>query len=175
MSAGLLNSAPVHQNLANLAVGQPTAAAGTTHDALVALGRADGIQAAPFSAVPVTELDLYQRNLGGDGDAKPLNVLDEVRLSGPTPYLDFPYTPLAGTGVSSDQVAAAEKFRDFLLTQPQQAQFARSGLRVASSFAHPDPSPGLDWGNAPQGPTPTDAAGYQLLVTAWTAAGQPAK
>ena len=55
-------------------------------------------------------------HVGAEGTAKPVNVLDEVRLSGPTPYVDFPFTPLAGSGVTSDQVAAAEHFRDFLLT-----------------------------------------------------------
>jgi hypothetical protein len=144
----------------------------TTHDALLALGRADGIHTAPFSAVPVTELDLYQRNIGTDGTAKPVNVLDEVRLSGPTPYVDFPFTPLAG---NADQVAAAQHFRDFLLTPAEQAQFARAGLRVASSLTHPDPSPGMDWGSASQGPTPVDVGSYQQLVAAWTAAGQPSR
>jgi hypothetical protein len=173
VTADLLNSPPVKQNLVNLALGQPASIANTTHDTLLALGKADGIHAAPFSAVPVAELDLYQRNLGTDGAPKPVNVLDEVRLSGPTPYLDFPFTPLAGG--SADQVAAAEHFRDFLHTPAEQAQFARAGLRVASSFAHPDPSPGMDWGSASQGPTPVDVDSYQQLVAAWTAAGQPSK
>jgi hypothetical protein len=172
VTADLLNSTPVKQNLDNLALGQPTSTLRTTHDALLAIGRADGIHTAPFSAIPVTELDLYQRNVGADGTAKSVNVLDEVRLSGPTPYADFPFTPLAGSG---DQVAAAQHFRDFLLTPAEQAQFARSGLRVASSFTHPDPSPGLDWGSVSQGPTPVDVGSYQQLVTAWTAAGQPSR
>ncbi len=158
VTADLLNSPPVKQNLVNLALGQPASTANTTHDTLLALGRADGIHAAPFSAVPVTELDLYQRNVGADGSAKPVNVLDEVRLGGPTPYVDFPFTPLAGNGVHAEQ-----------------AQFARSGLRVASSFAHPAPSPGMDWGSASQGPTPVDVGSYQQLVTAWQAAGQPSR
>ncbi|HYS35884.1 MAG TPA: substrate-binding domain-containing protein [Pseudonocardiaceae bacterium] len=175
VTADLLNSPPVKQNLVNLALGQPASTANTTHDTLLALGRADGIHAAPFSAVPVTELDLYQRNVGADGSAKPVNVLDEVRLGGPTPYVDFPFTPLAGNGVHADQVAAAEHFRDFLRTPAEQAQFARSGLRVASSFAHPAPSPGMDWGSASQGPTPVDVGSYQQLVTAWQAAGQPSR
>lgn len=175
VTADLLNSTPVKQNLDNLALGQPTPTLNTTYDALLALGRANGIHAAPFSAVPVTELDLYQRNVGADGTAKPVNVLDEVRLGGPTPYADFPFTPLAGSGTSSDQVAAAEHFRDFLLAPTEQARFARAGLRVASSFTHPDPSPGMDWGSASQGPTPTDSGSYQQLVAAWTAAGQPSR
>jgi hypothetical protein len=102
-----------------------------------------------------------------------VNVLDEVRLSGPTPYVDFPFTPLTGNG--ADQVAAAEHFRDFLRTPAEQAQFARSGLRVTSGVTHPDPSPGMDWGGASQGPAPTDVGSYQQLVAAWTAAGQPSR
>jgi hypothetical protein len=102
-----------------------------------------------------------------------LNVLDEVRLHGPTPFADFPFVPLGGTVGNGDQVAAAQRFRDFLRTPGVQAQFARAGLRVASTAAHPDPSPGMDWGNAAEGPSPTDAASFQQLVAAWTTAGQP--
>src|SRR5207248_2696041 len=105
ITADLLNAGPVRQNLANLAAGPQT---DNTQDALLALGKSDGIHGAPFSAVPTLEVDLYQRNLGADGDAKPMNVLDEVRLSEPTPFADFTYTPLGGTGVRTDQVAAAE-------------------------------------------------------------------
>ncbi len=72
-------------------------------------------------------------------------------------------------------MAAAEHFRDFLRTPGEQAELARAGLRVANTFAHPDLSPGMDWGSASQGPTPTDAPSYQALVAAWAAAGQPAK
>lgn len=174
ITATLLNSPSVRQNLANCAVGQPTPTPASTHEALVNLGRADGIQSAPYSAVATTEVALYQRNLGIDGDARPLNVLDEVRLGGTTPFEDFPFTPLAGGWVTSDQVDAAQHFRDFLLTPPQQAQFAKSGLRVAGNFVHPDASPGMDWGSVSQAPTPTDSAGFQALVAAWTQAGRPA-
>lgn len=174
VTAGLLNSDVAAQKLANLAAAQPTPMPTTSHQALVSLGGADGVQHAPCSAVPVTEVDLYERNLGMDGDVKPLNVLGEVRLSGVTPYADFPFTPLAGGWVTSDLVAAAENFRDFLLTAPQQAQLAKGGFRVADSFAHPDPSPGMDWGGAARGSTPTDAASYRQLVAAWQSAGQSA-
>lgn len=173
LTADLLGTGQVRQNMANLAVGQPV---GATHDALLALGRTGGIQGAPFSAVPALEVELYQRNVGGDGDAKPANVLDEVRLTGSTPFADFPYLPLAGPGESTDQITAVERFRDFLRTDQEQTQLARAGLRVTGdSLTHPDPSPGMDWGSASEGPAPTDAAGFQQLVTAWTAAGQPAK
>jgi len=71
---------------------------------------------------------------------------------------------LNGNGLTSDQVTAAQQFRDFLRTPNEQAWFASAGLRVASSTAHPDSSPGMDWGNAAEGPSPTDAASYQQLV-----------
>ena len=167
VTAGMLGTDPVRQNLANLAAGPPAA---NTHDALLALARTGGIHGAPFSAVPVLEVDLYHRNLGADGDPKPVNVLDEVRAHGPTPYADFPFVPLNGNGLTSDQVAAAQHFRDFLRTPSEQAWFADAGLRVMSSTAHPDSSPGMDWGNAAEGPSPIDAASYQQLVAAWTAA-----
>lgn len=166
----LLNSPNVHQDLENLAASQPEPMPTSTHQALVSLGGADGIAHAPFGAVPVTEVELYERNLGIDGDVKPMNVLDEVRLSGPMPFADFPFMPLTGSWVTSDIVAAAENFRDFLLTQPQQTQLAQEGFRVADSVTHPATSPGMDWGSVARGPTPTDAAGYRAVVAAWQAA-----
>jgi hypothetical protein len=175
ITSALLASPTVRQNLDNLAVGQPTPTPVTTHEALVALGRANGIQNAPFSAVMTTEVALYERNLGVDGDAKPVNVLDEVRLGGATPFADFPFTPLAGNWVTSDQVDAAQHFRDFLLTPAQQTQLAKSGFRVTGTFVHPDASPGMDWGSASHAPTPTDTAGFQALAAAWNHAGQPGR
>jgi hypothetical protein len=170
VTPALLDSPDVRQNLDDLTAAQPMPAMVSTHQALVALGGADGIQHAPFSAVPVSEVELYERNLGIDGDTKPMNVLDEVRLGGPTPFEDFPFTPLAGSAITSDQVAAAENFRDFLLGAKEQTQLAESGLRVPDDYEHPRTSPGVDWGSVAQAPTPTDAAGFQALATAWMSA-----
>lgn len=167
-----LNSTDVQQELATLAGSQPAPPATSSHEALVSLGGADGIQHAPFSAVPVAEVDLYERNLGIDGDVKPPNVLDEVRLSAGTPYLDYPYTPLAGSWVTSDIVAAAESFRNFMLTAAEQTQLSRSGFRVSASYERPDPSPGMDWGVVTQAQVATDPASFRQLVPAWQAAGQ---
>ncbi len=168
----LLSSANVVQELAALAGSQPSPPTTSSHQALVSLGGADGIAHAPFGAVPVAEVDLYERNLGIDGDLRPLNVLDEVRLAGGTPFLDYPFTPLAGSWIDTNLVQAAESFRDFLLTAPEQAQLARSGFRVGDSTVRPDPSPGMDWGSVVQAPAPTNPAGLQLLDQAWLNAGQ---
>lgn len=166
----LLNSPDVRQNLDNLTASQPMPAMIASHQALVALGGADGLQHAPFSAVPVSEVELYERNLGIDGDTKPMNVLDEVRLGGPTPFEDFPFTPLAGSAITSDQVAAAEDFRDYLLAANAQTQLAQSGLRVPDNYQHPMTSPGVDWGSVGQASTPTDADSFHALATAWMTA-----
>lgn len=166
----LLNSAAVQHDLTALAGSQPSPPATSSHEALVSLGGADGIVHAPFSAVPVAEVDLYERNLGIDGDVKPPNVLDEVQLPAGTPYLDYPFAPLAGSWVTSDLVAAAENFRDFLLSGPEQAQLSRNGFRVSDSYARPDPSPGMQWGTTAQAPALVDAASVQHLVAAWQAA-----
>jgi hypothetical protein len=172
VTATLINSPEIQQDLQNFAAGQPMPATTTSHQALVSLGGADGIAHAPFSAVPVAEVDLYERNLGLDGDVRPLNVLDEVRLAGSTPHLDYPFTPLAGSWVSSDLVAAAENFRNFLLTAPEQTLLARSGFRVPDTSAHPDSAPGMDWGSVAQGTAPTDATSYQQVAAAWQAVTQ---
>lgn len=171
----LLNAPATRQNLANLALGQPNPVPATTAAALDALGRANGIGAAPFAAAPVTELDLYQRNVGADGRPKPANIVDEVRPSGQTPFADFPYVPLSGDWVTSDQLVAAQRFRDFLLGPVEQHRLAKAGLRTSNAFDHPDPSPGIDWGNSAQAPTPTDTAGYRALVAAWGTAGQQSR
>ena len=167
VTAGLLGSTDVQRDLANFAGTQPAASLATTRDALVALGRAAGVQSAPFSTVPTTELALYQRNLGLDGAPKGAAVLDEVRVSGTTAVADFPLLPLTGDWVTSDQLSVAQHFRDFLLTASEQNAMSASGLRAALSNQHPNPSPGMDWGLFSPAATPTDNNGYQLLVSAW--------
>ena len=167
ISSGLLGSTQTQQAVDNFAGTQPNPTPTTTRDALVSLGRAAGVQTAPFTAVPTTEVALYQRDLGRDGVPSGAAVLDEVRVSGTTPVADFPYLPLAGDWVSSDQVSVAQHFRDFLRTPPEQAQLSGAGLRSAESSQHPNPSPGMDWGLVSLAATPTDTTSYQLLVTAW--------
>jgi Ca-activated chloride channel homolog len=170
VTAGLLESHAVHQNLDNLTAAQPTPALADTHAALIALGGAKGIQHAPFTAVPVSELQLYERNVGSDDGTVPPNMLDEVRLKGPTPSLDFPFLPLGNYWVDTNAVAGAEQFEQFLISKTQQAQLGMAGLRGANMILHPTPSPGMDWGNVAESSTPTDAAGFRRLVTAWQTA-----
>jgi len=167
VDAALLGNADVQRDLVNFAGTQPSISLPTTRDALVALGGAAGVQSAPFSTVPTTEIALYERNLGRDGLPRAASVLDEVRVSGTTAVADFPFLPLTGDWVTSDQLSMAQHFRDFLETTPEQTQLSAAGLREALSNQHPNPSPGMDWGLFSPAATPTDNNGYQLLVSAW--------
>ncbi len=169
LTAGLLSSAPVSQALSTVATRQPSTLPSNTLTALLALARTSGVQTAPYSAVPVPEVALYERNVGMDGEPKPANVLDEVRLAGPGPSMDFPYVPLAGDWVSSTQGEAAQLFRAFLRSPGEQAALADAGLRT-SGLDHPAPSPGMDWGSVSTVALPTDPATTQRLVTAWSGA-----
>jgi Ca-activated chloride channel family protein len=175
VTAGLLASSAVRQSMDDLTADQPTPQLSSTYQALLSLGAASGITHAPFSAVPVSEVTLYERNVGIDGGTTTGNVLDEVRLTGPTPSLDFPYLPLANYWVDTNAMAAAQQFRDFLLTKQVQVQLGMAGLRVPDGLLHPSPSPGMDWGNVAEGSAPTDATSYQRLTAAWAAASTSAR
>jgi hypothetical protein len=173
LTAEALASAPVAGAITTVATKQPATLPSDTLTALIALAKSPGVQGAPYSAVPVPEVSLYERNLGTDGVTKPVNVLDEVRLAGAGPGLDFPYVPLAGDWVSSSQGQAAQMFRAFLRSPAEQRQLATAGLRATSGVTRPVPSPGMDWGTVRSSALPTDPDTSQRLVTAWTGAQAP--
>ncbi|HEX4222518.1 MAG TPA: substrate-binding domain-containing protein, partial [Pseudonocardiaceae bacterium] len=173
LTADAVASASVAGAITTVATKQPAALPSDTLTALIALAKTPGLQGAPYSAVPVPEVALYERNLGTDGVAKPTNVLDEVRLGGSGPCLDFPFVPLAGDWVSSTQGQAAQMFRAFLRSPAEQRQLATAGLRTTSGVTRPVPSPGMDWGTVHTAALPTDPNTSQLLVTAWTGAQAP--
>ena len=170
LTADALTSGPVAGAISTVATKQPATLPSDTLTALIALAKSPGLQGAPYSAVPVPEVALYERNLGTDGVAKPDNVLDEVRLAGTGPGLDYPYVPLAGDWVTSAQGQAAQMFRAFLRSPAEQRQFAAAGLRTTSGTTRPEPSPGMDWGTVHTAALPTDPDTSQRLVTAWTGA-----
>ncbi len=173
LSPAVLASPPVAGAITTVATKQPATLPSDTLTALIALAKSPGVQGAPYSAVPVPEVSLYERNLGTDGVAKPVNVLDEVRLTGAGPSLDFPYVPLAGDWVNSVQGQAAQMFRAFLRSPAEQRQLATAGLRTTSGVTRPVPSPGMDWGAVHATALPTDPDTAQRLVTAWTGAQAP--
>ncbi|CAM3890543.1 substrate-binding domain-containing protein [Kibdelosporangium persicum] len=155
----------VQQNLTQLAAARPANVPGTTVDALMELGKAGKVQGAPFSAVPVTEVDLYRRNLGLDGKPKPAAApLYEVAARGPSPAADFPFVAMSG---DQAQIRAALKFRDFLKHTAQQEMFNRIGLRAAGGAGYPREAPGIRWDSATTSLVPADATTTQQISATW--------
>ncbi|MBP2325562.1 hypothetical protein JOF56_005947 [Kibdelosporangium banguiense] len=158
----------VQQNLAQLAASRPGAVPATTIDALMELGKVGKVQGAPFSAVPVTEVDLYRRNLGMDGKPQVGKPLYEVAARGPSPAADFPFVALSTPGNDQTLLRAAQKFRDFLKQTEQQQAFNRAGLRAAGGVAYPRDAPGIRWDSATTSLVPADATTTQQISATWT-------
>jgi Ca-activated chloride channel family protein len=158
----------VQQNLAELAAARPGNVPATTTEALMALGTAGKVRGAPFSAVPVTEVDLYRRNLGLDGQPQVGKPLYEIAARGPSPAADFPFVGLSGEGVDATQMRAAQKFREFLKEADQQRSFNRVGLRAAGGAEYPRDAPGIRWDSATTSLVPADANTTQQISATWS-------
>ena len=156
--------------ITKLANSRASGAPGDTLDALDGLAKAADIGTASYSAVPVTEVDLYRRNLGKDGAPKPAKPLYEVAMGGASPAADFPFVTLSGTWVSQTQNKAAQQFRDFVRQPAQQKLFAAAGLRVAATSEHPTDAVGMRWPALTQTLAPADATTTQDISASWTAA-----
>jgi hypothetical protein len=120
--------------------------------------------------VPVTEVDLYRRNLGKDGAPKPAKPLYEVGMGGASPAADFPFVTLSGSWVNQTQNKAAQQFRDFVRQPAQQKLFAAAGLREGATPDHPTDSVGMRWPALTQNLVPADATTAQDISASWTAA-----
>jgi Ca-activated chloride channel family protein len=156
----------VQQNLAQLAAARPPNVPSTTTDALIALGTAGKVSNAPYSAVAVTEVDLYRRNLGLDGKPIVGKPLYEVAARGPSPAADFPFVTLANTDPT--QSRAAQKFREFLKEATQQRAFNRAGMRAAGGAEYPHDAPGIRWDSATTSLVPADANTTQQISATWS-------
>jgi Ca-activated chloride channel homolog len=162
----------VQQNLAQLAGSRPADVPTTTTDALIKLGKTETVRDAPFSAVPVTEVDLYRRNLGLDGKPVSGKPLHEVAARGPSPAADFPFVALSSADGDQSQLRAAQKFRDFLKQDEQQQAFNRAGLRAAGGADYPRDAPGIRWDSATTSLVPADATTTQQISATWSNAAE---
>lgn len=153
----------VQQNLAQLAASRPDVPANTI-DALVNLGTAGKLRDAPYTAVPVTEVDLYRRNLGLDGRPVPAKPLYELAARGPSPAADFPFVTLAA---DPTQARAVRKFAEFLKEADQQRLFNHAGLRAAGGAEYPRDAPGIRWDSATTSLIPADANTTQQIAETW--------
>jgi Mg-chelatase subunit ChlD len=156
--------------ITKLANSRASGAPADTLDALDGLARAADIGTASYSAVPVTEVDLYRRNLGTDGAPKPARPLYEVGMGGASPVADFPFVTLSGGWVDQTQNKAAQQFRDFIRQPAQQKLLAAAGLRVAATASHPTNAVGMRWPVLTQTLVPADATTTQDISASWTAA-----
>jgi len=171
VSVDMLNSAGVSEAMRLLAGAAPPAVAATTLDALTLLAGAADLRTAAFQAVPTLEHDLYRRNIGADGSPLPMSPLTGVVVGGPTPTADFPFIAITDERVDQLQVRAAQKFREFLQTGPQQLELSKAGLRVPGTKVRPDPAPGIRWAVTQQDLTAADANTTQQISAAWNNAG----
>jgi len=94
-----------------------------------------------------------------------------VVVGGPTPTADFPFIAITDERVDQLQVRAAQKFREFLQTGPQQLELSKAGLRVPGTKVRPDPAPGIRWAVTQQDLTAADANTTQQISAAWNNAG----
>jgi len=171
VTVDMLNAPSVRQAMQGLATAAPPSVPASTLDALNALGAADDARSAPYDAVPTLEYDLYRHNVGTDGNTPPPSPLTGVVVGGPTPTADFPFIAIADERVDQLHVRAAQKFREFLQTGPQQLELAKAGLRVPSTKVRPNPAPGIRWAITQQDLTAADANTTQQISAAWTNAG----
>ena len=170
VTTDMLAQQGVKDLITKLANSRASGAPADTLDALDGLAKAADIGTASYSAVPVTEVDLYRRNLGQDGAPKPNKPLYEVGMGGASPAADFPFVTLSGSWVNQTQNKAAQQFRDFVRQPAQQKLFAKAGLRVSATTDHPTDAVGMRWLALTQNLVPADATTTQDISASWTAA-----
>ncbi|MBA8928334.1 hypothetical protein BC739_005551 [Kutzneria viridogrisea] len=170
VTTDMLAQQPVKDLIGKLAAARAANAPASAQDALDGLSRAGDIATASYSAVPITEVDLYRRNLGRDGAPAPGTPLYEVPVGGASPQADFPFVTLAGNWVNTVQGKAAQQFREFLRQPAQQKLFAAAGLRVDATSDRPKQAPGMRWPATTQRLVPADATTTQQISAGWAAA-----
>jgi Ca-activated chloride channel homolog len=171
VTVDMLTAPGVGDAMRKLATSSPLAPPATTQDALSLLAAADDVRSTPFDAVPAMEYDLYRRNVGADGGSLPPAPLTGVVVGGPTPIADFPFIAIADERVDQLQVRAAQKFREFLQTGPQQLELSKAGLRVPSTKVRPTSAPGIRWASTQEELKAADANTTQQISAAWSNAG----
>jgi Ca-activated chloride channel family protein len=166
----MLTTPEVRQNLTQLAGSKPSQVPATTQESLITLAESSSVTGAPYTAVPVIEVDLYRRNLAADGKPRATQALFEVTARGPSPAADFPLVGLAGAGTDGTHIRAAQKFREFLKEPEQQRDFNEAGLRAAGGAAYPSDAEGIRWDSATTSLQPADAKTAAQIAAAWASA-----
>ncbi|MBV8931108.1 MAG: VWA domain-containing protein [Kutzneria sp.] len=170
VTTAMLAEQPVKNLITQLVSSRAGGAPATPQDAMDGLSKAADVGTASYGAVPVTEVDLYRRNVGKDGAPAPANPLYEVPMGGASPRADFPFVTLAGDWINSIQGTAAQQFRDFLRRPEQQRLLVTAGLRGEGGGEHPKPAPGMRWPAPTEQLVPADATTTQQISASWTAA-----
>ncbi|MDC0770620.1 substrate-binding and VWA domain-containing protein [Streptomyces sp. HD] len=126
-------------------------------------------------ALIVSEQTAYTYNSGTDGDAG----LDFFYPKDGSPRLDYPYTLLDQTGLTTDESRAAIRFMSYLSDPRQQALLERHGFRTSDEDA-PDALVTRAGGSSPQpyaepADRPASATALQESLGVWTITVQNAR
>lgn len=170
VTTDMLTTPEIRQYLTQLAGSKPSQVPATTQESLITLAEPSSVTGAPYTAVPVIEVDLYRRNLAADGKPRAPQTLFEVAARGPSPAADFPLVGLADGGTDGTHIRAAQKFREFLKEPEQQRDFNEAGLGASGGAAYPSDAEGIRWDSATTSFQPADAKTAAQIAAAWASA-----
>ncbi|AOS62970.1 substrate-binding domain-containing protein [Actinoalloteichus hymeniacidonis] len=146
---------------------EPLEVPASTHDALVELGAATEPGIEGFHATPVSEVDLYRRNLGLDGERAPGTPIAGFMPGGANPSVEYPLVAINGGADDSTLSRATQQFGEFLRHRDQQRGMAEAGFRVTAVMYYPNPAPGVRWSTPDANLTAADGATTQELIDSW--------
>ncbi|MBB5919500.1 hypothetical protein FHR81_000529 [Actinoalloteichus hoggarensis] len=167
MTSEALAEQGAQDTLGSLWSNEPLEVPATTREALTTLGRTSDPGLEGFHAVPVTEVDLYRRNLGLDGDPAPKTPIAGYMPGGANPRVEYPLVAINGGERDTTMSRATQQFGEFLRHRDQQRGLAEAGFRVTAVMYYPNPAPGIRWSTPDTNLTSADGPTSRELVESW--------